>query len=337
MNFGIMDQQFGLQWVSKNIKQFGGNSENILIFGESAGGGSVAFHLTLPDSYPYYHKALLESPGPWVFANLTGQLQVSEAMIQATDCATVPKDKLIDCLRNIPAEDLLDTWTAKAFPTSPIVDGMMIKESPVTAFYNNHFNTEIPIIFGSNLDEGLLFGAIFQIQLFGHLSESLTEFQFIELLAISGITQVISIRQLQSWYPATNDYERYLQFARIAGDFFIDCGVISMGDSIVKYSSQPTWRYLFTHNNTNPTGPFKTLGSTHGSEIPYVFGDSSLSNFTFTPEEQDLSNQIQKYLQNFHMNGNPNDKTSVTWPLFSGEANNSTFIWDFGFGVVGDW
>jgi len=62
-NYGMQDQRFALQWVQKNIAQFGGDPDNVMLFGESSGGTCVAWHLTSEQSKGLFHKAVLESPG----------------------------------------------------------------------------------------------------------------------------------------------------------------------------------------------------------------------------------------------------------------------------------
>jgi para-nitrobenzyl esterase len=60
-NFGIQDQRFAMQWVHEHIGAFGGDANDITIFGESAGGNSVINHLTTQDSFPFYKKAIVQS------------------------------------------------------------------------------------------------------------------------------------------------------------------------------------------------------------------------------------------------------------------------------------
>merc|ERR1719181_1573397 len=62
-NYGLQDQRFALQWVQKNIAKFGGDPDNVMLFGESSGGTCVAWHLTSERSKGLFHKAILESPG----------------------------------------------------------------------------------------------------------------------------------------------------------------------------------------------------------------------------------------------------------------------------------
>ena len=60
-NAGLLDQRLAMKWVQKNIHKFGGDPNNVTIFGESAGGASVGMHLISPDSWPLYNRAIMQS------------------------------------------------------------------------------------------------------------------------------------------------------------------------------------------------------------------------------------------------------------------------------------
>lgn len=172
-NYGIMDQQAALRWVHNNIHKFGGNSKNVTIFGESAGGFSVMTHLASPLSAGLFHKAIVESGG-YAFDR---QLPKSTLETQSTTIVTnainnavtasqpnpCPSGVTADCLRTAPV-DFINNFLAPAFnavQASPVpsIDGYVLTQS-IKATFQAGTNNQVPILNGSNQNEWSLFLAI---------------------------------------------------------------------------------------------------------------------------------------------------------------------------------
>lgn len=105
-NAGLKDQLLTLKWIQKNIKKFGGDPDNVTIYGESAGAASVNYHLLSPASKGYFHKAIMQSGSvlnPWPYLCLNS-LEVVKFIKE--DCKD--EAEILDALMNAPVEKLID-------------------------------------------------------------------------------------------------------------------------------------------------------------------------------------------------------------------------------------
>ena len=161
-NYGLEDQRLALQWVVDNIANFGGDPNNITIFGESAGGMSVAAHLVSPPSAGLFQRAIIHSD-PFTLSTKTREnaLATGERFAQNVNCTFD-----LECLRTVPMRDIafngnvgtagrtavlrdLLTW-------SPTIDDRNLFAEPLAAFQSGQAH-DVPIIIGTNADEVTLF------------------------------------------------------------------------------------------------------------------------------------------------------------------------------------
>ena len=164
-NYGLMDQQLALKWVQKNIKGFGGDPNQITIFGESAGGQSVYAQLASPTAAHLFRGAIAESGSYGEFQDYfdfivgltsgetTGTLFVppGDSVAASVGCSS----ETSACLRAVPAAALAAEEPGTIYP---FVDGTLLTQTPGQAFASGQFN-RVPVISGSNHDEYRLFVA----------------------------------------------------------------------------------------------------------------------------------------------------------------------------------
>src|SRR5262249_21376337 len=166
-NYGLMDQQFALRWVQRNIAAFGGDRDRVTIFGQSAGALSVYSNLASPTAAGLFHRAIAENGA---YTSFQDYLQTILSLTDAEQHIGIPfaaavgcGSQTAECLRNTSAAALVN---AEPILVNPIVDGTVLPTTPGAALFSGQFN-RVPVISGSNHDEWRLFVA-FSYDFAGH-------------------------------------------------------------------------------------------------------------------------------------------------------------------------
>lgn len=151
-----MDQQAALKWVKKYIKEFGGDPNNVTVFGESAGGHSILSQIASPDAAGLFNKAIMQS-GSYVAEQVplaTAEL-IGTGIAAAAGCFT--PGEVAECLRSKTAEEMLTTQGENLFV--PTAGANVLPNSIAVALNTGDFNA-VPVILGANQNEGTLFTAL---------------------------------------------------------------------------------------------------------------------------------------------------------------------------------
>lgn len=149
-NYGMLDQIEALKWVQENIAAFGGDPDNVTIFGQSAGGGSVVSHLCTDYTDGLFHKAIIQSGtfGIMSYAMSTTLEDAQNWGIKACE----ELGKTVEELREMPLEELYDAFDEVSRKIGPVprqtIDGVLYKEAPGQAFLNGHIKN-VPIMTGA--------------------------------------------------------------------------------------------------------------------------------------------------------------------------------------------
>ncbi|XP_062300303.1 acetylcholinesterase [Scomber scombrus] len=349
-NMGLLDQRMALQWVQDNIHSFGGNPKQVTIFGESAGGASVGFHLLCPDSRPTFTRAILQSGvpnSPWASVSPAEARRRATLLGKLVGCNGGNDTELVDCLRSKTPQELIDQewqvlpWSALfRFSFVPVVDGEVLPDTPEAMINSGNFK-DTQILLGVNQDEGsyfLLYGA----PGFSKDNDSLISREdFLEGLKLcvphaNDIGLEAVVLQYTDWMDENNGAKNRDAMDDIVGDHNVICPLVHFASSYAQHSAlkangvmnsggnsqEGVYLYLFDHRASNLVWP-EWMGVIHGYEIEFVFGLPLEKGLNYTLDEEKLSRRMMRYWANFARTGNPNTNHEVMtenkrrWPLFT--------------------
>ncbi|NPA07805.1 MAG: carboxylesterase family protein [Chlorobi bacterium] len=318
-SYAYMDQIAALKWIKKNIASFGGDPNNVTIFGESAGGVSVHSLLTIPAAQGFFQKAIIESGGgrdgvltgrPIRAENADPYYPVSAETIginfarihgiEGTDAAALRK------LRALSVEVIVDggkeSQNDSIMYSGPILDGKLVVET-AESIYKNQRQPAIPIIIGSNSAEVPA----------GFVNAQSKEELFAKFAPYSEEARNTydpdGTKSLAELLTMLNTDKVWAEPARFTARAFSGKGT-------------DTYIYLFDYVQTALQQQF-AYGAPHASEIPYVFNTLSGRNgMELTEKDRQVASMLNRYWANFAKTGNPNSDGIPKWEKFNEQNDN---------------
>jgi para-nitrobenzyl esterase len=313
--YGLQDQQFSLQWVKDNIANFGGNPNNVTIFGESAGGVSVCALLASPKAAGLFHKAMIESGACGLSTNTLSSAETKGASwATAIGCSTPAclRSASVPTLLNNPANQ--DTVIGKGWLPAAGGTNSALPQNPLAAFAAGAFNN-VPVLNGSNHDEWRLFDAMVETQ----QGSALTSTQFTN---DANVRYGSNASAVLAQYPLSSYSAPDVAHATMVGDSAFICGARTTNRALVA-KGVTVYGYEFNDPNAPMPGfssPYMPLRAAHAAELSYIF---RFAGYTLTTAQQAFSDQMIKYWANFAATGNPNGSGVPAWPAYT--AANDTF------------
>ena len=302
-NYGILDQQAALRWVRDNVRAFGGNPDQVMVFGESGGAQDTVIQLVAPGAKGLFKAAAVESGGVYK-TTLADAITSMAAVTQGAGCASAPD--AVACLRGSSAQQLTQIPAvggplAKGLRYGPAIDGVVIPDSPVTMISQGKHN-HVAVIIGTNADE--------TSRMVGDVQ---TEAEYEAALAAQyGSAKNLILAQ----YPASRFTSFRKALVAVTTDGMFTCGTRRIARALAAGQTEPVYRYFFTFKGSGPNAD--AIGSTHGAELPFVFGTyTSLSQTPPSAATLALGDLIQGYWTRLAVGANPNGGGAPNWPAFA--------------------
>jgi para-nitrobenzyl esterase len=318
-NIGILDQIAALNWVHENIDKFGGNPNNITIFGESAGAMSIAILFTIPSAKGLFHKAIMESGA--VNPRDFGAERAKEGAKELISKLKLEKE-IINGLRDLSIRKIIRVQKKicgtmldpRINPFRPFVDGTIIPEQPLDVIRKGKANY-VPLIIGYNNEE---LGAISDVLNQANKIKRKVILRYIRAhikkrnITKENLDKLIEIykEQMELGYP--NNHFKY--WSAILSDSMFRIPIIRQLEAHSKHQKD-IYSYIFHYESP------KYGYALHTFELPFVFNTLDTADMMegaveLNKNTKQLSILMMDTWVNFARNGDPNNQNLPNWPPY---------------------
>ena len=304
-NLGLMDQMMGLKWVHENIAAFGGDPDNVTIFGQSAGGCSVSLLPLIEGSHQYFKKVIIQSGSP-VFTRSTEEaIACTNELMDSLGCKTVADLRKVDVEKLVSTASVLlglRVWAER--------DGRLLPQNPYDA-YANGAAKDLTILQGCNKDEVGYF--IYGIGLEGWDAFGAERYAR-KLAQLTTEEQAL----VESFCKEAKDVSReYSSTNRLFDQIVFIAPLFRLLENQAKAGGK-TYAYYFTVESSLPL-----LKSGHAVELSTVFNHPEETAVTGRQFDETFSKTMRRMWVQFAKTGNPSlnaeqspDGKAKEWPLY---------------------
>lgn len=321
-NYGLLDQLAALAYVRAHASAFGGDPDNVTLFGESAGAMSVADLLGAPAARGLFHRAVIQSGMAFAHPPALAS-RLAEQLAEQLGLAAVTRAGLLA----VPVEELLAAQTelnrtydeGVGMPFGPVVDGDVLPRHPAELVAAGAGSSEVAVLAGTNRDEFTLFSFL------SPYARALDPAGLEDL-----ITRYVGAAGLPNPPAAAEVVRRYSDARRARGeevdpralldafgtDWIFRVPLVRLLEAHGRHGA-PTYCYRFDWPSPFADG---ALGACHGLELPFVFGtvaEPLVGMFAGTgPAALELSDQMQRAWVAFATESDPSHELIGSWPRY---------------------
>ena len=302
-NLGPMDQMMALKWIHENIAFFGGDPDNVTIFGESAGAGSVTMLPLIKGSQKYFRRVIAQSGAPSITVSTEESIGCTNEMMAILGCKTVAD------LQKVDVRTFLAVSNVCGLRVGPERDGKYLPVDPYEA-YANGAAKDIEILHGCNKDE---------MNYFVHLMGP----ELYEMWAADRKTRRIARlpekdKQLITSYFDSVEGENYEKDSRLFSQLWFNAPHIRLAEEQTKGGGK-SYTYYFT-----PEASVPYLKCGHATELAVIFNHPEETAFTGRVFDQTFSRTMRRMWVQFAKTGNPSLSADISpdgmaheWPLYN--------------------
>ncbi|XP_033474800.1 bile salt-activated lipase-like [Epinephelus lanceolatus] len=334
-NYGLWDQHAAISWVRRNIAAFGGNPDNVTIFGQSAGAASASFQMLSPYNKGLFRRVITQcgvALSPWALQR--NPMALTKKIARKVGCWRSNEDDMITCLKMSDPVGL--TMAGKIdvllilgkgvvmdlLELAPVIDGDFIPDDPSRLFHNA---AGVDYMAGVNSMDGHIFAGV-DVPSINQRKANTTVEDVKGLLA--GLTKEKGNAAIDSaysvysstWGSAPDPEVVKKTVADIETDFlFLVPTQIALQLHANNASGAHTYSYLFNMKTRIPGFP-RWVGAEHAEDLQYVFGKPFATPLVYFPRHRDLSRYMIAYWTNFARTGDPsngNHKVPAPWPAYT--------------------
>ena len=309
-NLGLLDQIKALKWVHENIAAFGGDPDNVTIWGESAGAASCTPLLPLiKGSHQYFKRVIAQSGAPAQTRSTEQAIACTNSLMEKLGCKTVAD------LLKISAEDIMKVWapilglySALGIRTMPERDGIYLPFDPWEA-YANGAAKDIEFLQGCDKDEMNTFMGALGVDAWNAWAKERTAEKFAQLTDMEKalVESYLNDIQGESYEPTVNLFSQMMFIAP----------QIRLSDEQAKAGGK-SYTYYYRVESSQPY-----IKAGHASELPVVFAHPEIQEFTGRAYDETFSKTMRKMWIQFAKTGNPSlsaaespDGKAHEWPLY---------------------
>ncbi|WP_158818905.1 carboxylesterase/lipase family protein [Methylocapsa sp. S129] len=301
-NYGLLDMIAALRWVQDDAAAFGGDSDNVTIFGQSAGAFGVNAMMASPLAHGLFRRAIVES---YPMFGMADPLQtLAQAEQGGEKFASAAGSETLADLRMVPSAGLVRAMGANAvgFGLRPNVDGHVLPHD-LPEMIAAHDSNGAALLIGANFDEGT---------------------ELLKATTPDGLTALARRRfgaegdPVAALYTGADDEHATAAQDRMQSDYLL----AASAREAQAFAEPGRSVYVYRFTRLAPGSDPIKVGAFHSAELAYVFGTQTSIDRPWFDRDRALSEQMQQYWTNFAKTGNPNGAGLPEWPRFGASAQD---------------